>query len=324
MNTLPFPNDANGVPYYNNPDASGNMAQPTEQYIRNTNDIFVPVSATNPQPTLDATVKAVLDSILAKILAAPATEAKQDALIAKDFASETTLATILTLAGFDAKADIALTALRDAIKGTSNKTLTDLATALASAATTAKQDTLAGLVATAAKQDIIKGVADSILAKLNAGIALSGSNTEQTLNAVLPTKANLMGISDGTKIQAIQGVKPITLLASAERTATLSAPIQTNINHKGVVIVLKVTAASGIGGLSLRVMGIVDGNGYYLTAAPAAVTANGTYVYVIYPAAIAGVLTQMTNQILPYQWRVDISHSDASAYTYSVSAAALI
>ena len=34
-------------------------------------------------------------AILAKIIAAPATEAKQDTLIAKDFATETTLAAIL-------------------------------------------------------------------------------------------------------------------------------------------------------------------------------------------------------------------------------------
>lgn len=101
-----------------------------------------------------------------------------DAIKGKDYATQTTLATLLTKAGFDAKADITISALRDALRGAGDKTLSDLATALASLATTAKQDTLAGLVATAAKQDIIKGVADSILAKLNAGISLSGSNME--------------------------------------------------------------------------------------------------------------------------------------------------
>ena len=43
---------------------------------------------------------------------------------------EDALATLLTKAGFDAKADVTLSALRDALRGTGSKTLSDLATAL--------------------------------------------------------------------------------------------------------------------------------------------------------------------------------------------------
>lgn len=43
----------------------------------------------------DYATQATLAALLAKVIAAPATEAKQDALIAKDFATQATLAAIL-------------------------------------------------------------------------------------------------------------------------------------------------------------------------------------------------------------------------------------
>ena len=44
------------------------------------------------------------------------------------------MGTLLTKTGFDAKVDLALSALRDALRGTGNKSLTDLATAQAALA----------------------------------------------------------------------------------------------------------------------------------------------------------------------------------------------
>jgi hypothetical protein len=161
MNGLPFPT-SDGVPYYNNPDAVGNLAMPVEQYIRNASNIFVPVSATNPEPTADAAVLAKLVEILAKIIAAPATEAKQDTIIGYVDGVESTLATLLTKSGFDAKADITLSALRDAIRGASNKTLTDLATALAPLSTAAKQDAL--LAKDFATQTTLAAILEKIIA----------------------------------------------------------------------------------------------------------------------------------------------------------------
>ena len=77
----------------------------------------------------DYATQTTLAAILAKIIAAPSTEAKQDILISHVDGVEAVLATLLTKAGFDAKADISLTALRDALRGTGSKTLTDLANA---------------------------------------------------------------------------------------------------------------------------------------------------------------------------------------------------
>ena len=87
-----------------------------------------PISTTGNKLAVRATeMETTLTQILAKIIATPATEAKQDSVI-------TALGTLLTKTGFDAKADLALSALRDALRGTGNKTLTDLATAQAALA----------------------------------------------------------------------------------------------------------------------------------------------------------------------------------------------
>jgi hypothetical protein len=81
-------------------------------------------------------------SILAKIIAAPATEAKQDTLIAKDFATQTTLAALLA----KVIAAPATEAKQDTLIATDFATQTTLAAVLAkiiaAPATEAKQDTM--------------------------------------------------------------------------------------------------------------------------------------------------------------------------------------
>jgi len=83
-----------GAPYYPNKDDNNYLTMPTETYFRTASNLFLPVHAGNPFPTSDTVVLAELTSILAKIISAPATSAKQDTLIAKDFATQTTLAAI--------------------------------------------------------------------------------------------------------------------------------------------------------------------------------------------------------------------------------------
>jgi len=79
LNALPFPIDANSVPYYDNVDTNGYLTMPTEQYIR-VSGLFLPVSVVNPLPSSDAIVQATLTSILEKLITSPATEAKQDTI----------------------------------------------------------------------------------------------------------------------------------------------------------------------------------------------------------------------------------------------------
>lgn len=51
---LPFQRDANGVAYYDNKDANNVYAMPTEQWIRNASNIFVPINTTTPLPVNQA------------------------------------------------------------------------------------------------------------------------------------------------------------------------------------------------------------------------------------------------------------------------------
>lgn len=95
-----------------------------------------------PVTVAGVSTEATLASILAKIIAAPATEAKQDALNAKDFATQTTLAAILS----KMIAAPATEAKQDALNAKDFATQTTLAAILnkiiAAPATEAKQDTL--------------------------------------------------------------------------------------------------------------------------------------------------------------------------------------
>lgn len=111
------------------------------------------------------------------------------------------------------------------------------------------------------------------------------------------------------------------LLAQASRTASTAGPDQTNANSRGVLLYLDVTAASGTGGLTVQVQGKDPSSGKYktLNANPTAVTAIGTTAYMLYPgASTTGQVQQATSQVLPRTWRVNVSHGDASSYTYSV------
>lgn len=113
-----------------------------------------------------------------------------------------------------------------------------------------------------------------------------------------------------------------TALTSAARTAATQSADITNHNARGILVWLNITAASGTGGLVLRVQAKGPTSGEYvnLNAATAALTATGTYTYLIYPGsgAAAGDINQVTSAPLPRTWRIAIAVGDASSYTYSV------
>ncbi len=132
----------------------------------------------------------------------------------------------------------------------------------------------------------------------------------------------------GTVFDAWHNNLQAILLASAARTATTSTANQTNYNARGVHVYLKVTAASGTGGLSVRIVERnADGSAAaYLNAAPTAVTAVGDYVYELYPGASgAGTnVPQRTSGALARTWYVEVTHGDASSYTYRVDAMTIV
>lgn len=116
-----------------------------------------------------------------------------------------------------------------------------------------------------------------------------------------------------------------TLLASAARTGSTTSPTQTSYSGRGVLIFLDVTAASGTGGLTvkLRALDPVTGGGFHINVDPTAITATGSYGYMIYPGASSAgggtaTVKQFTPAAVPRTWNVSVVHGDASSYTYSL------
>ena len=130
---------------------------------------------------------------------------------------EDALATLLTKAGFDAKADVTLSALRDALRGTGSKTLSDLATALGTLNSKdfATETTLAAILA-----KIIEAPATE--AKQTALAALIGEvQAAPTANTLL---ARLKSLED--KIDAItSGTTPAVTQLSGSNMELYGASI---------------------------------------------------------------------------------------------------
>lgn len=111
------------------------------------------------------------------------------------------------------------------------------------------------------------------------------------------------------------------LLESQVRTATNSTTNQLNDFMSGIHVVLDVTINAGTAAsIVLKIQGFDVASGkYYDLLASAAVTAVGTTIYKVFPSA--PVTTNVSaNDILPYKWRVLVTHADANPITYSVGA----
>lgn len=132
------------------------------------------------------------------------------------------------------------------------------------------------------------------------------------------------GITWDRQRNNIEGVA----LASAARTASTASPDITNHNARGIMVMLNVTAASGTGGLQVRVQAKdpVSGNYLGINSAPAAITAVGMQVYVLYPGANTTNtdIAQVSGLLVPRTLRIFVSHGDGSSYTYSVSYALIL
>ena len=127
---------------------------------------------------------------------------------------ETTLGTLLTKTGFDAKVDLALSALRDALRGTGNKSLTDLATA---------QAALAAVIGEAAAAP----TANTILARLK--------SLEDKIDAITtgtsPAVTQLTGSIETVVDNPATGIKTITTTA-----AELFAGAYAKTNRRKLII----------------------------------------------------------------------------------------
>ena len=119
-----------------------------------------------------------------------------------------------------------------------------------------------------------------------------------------------------------------TLLASAARTASTASADQTNYNARGALIHINVTANPGGGetlNWTLDVKDPISGTYFSLwnsaDATAGYTAANGFKAFLIYPGAAE---TQDRSQLwatglaLPRAWRINMAHSAAGSWTYSV------
>ena len=156
---------------------------------------------------------------------------------------------------------------------------------------------------------------------------VTGSNFEQALGSAIPTKGILMGISDGTNLRALKSNFDVVLLASAVRAANTASANQTNYNGRALILHIHV-ATAGTGTITPKILALnpVDG------AQEVLVTLAGITVGGYYQAVIGlGVNTVATADVysaasypIPLIWGVYMAHSDASNWTYNVSATVII
>lgn len=114
----------------------------------------------------------------------------------------------------------------------------------------------------------------------------------------------------------------LSLIAAAAATTTQTTPDQTNVGGRGVAVVLDVTAI-GTGSVTLAIQGKDPASGkYYTLLAGAAVVANGTTVYSVYPGLVVAA-NVAANAVLPRTWRVVVTANNANPATYTVGASVL-
>ncbi len=119
------------------------------------------------------------------------------------------------------------------------------------------------------------------------------------------------------------------LLASAARTATTSSANISVGNASGVILYLNVSAASGTGGIKLRINAVdqLSGNAVAGYSANTSILAVGQVMLAfgkglgnINNVTASGVgATATIGFPVPASFRVDVVHSDASSYTYSLN-----
>jgi hypothetical protein len=111
----------------------------------------------------------------------------------------------------------------------------------------------------------------------------------------------------------------VTVLASAARTAAINSSDQTNYNARTLYLTWDITAAA-TGTLTLTIKYKDTLSGKYVTLlASAAQGGTGTVTLKVGPDLTAAANT-VAKEALPRLWRAEVTGSDGSSWTYSVSA----
>lgn len=111
-----------------------------------------------------------------------------------------------------------------------------------------------------------------------------------------------------------------SIFASAVRAATTNSAVFTNYTSRGGHIVIDVTAVPGIDTVTPSVQAFDPISGkFYDILVGTALVATGTVVLKVFPG-IASSANASANDFLPLNWRVVMTHSALTNFTYSVSA----
>lgn len=116
-----------------------------------------------------------------------------------------------------------------------------------------------------------------------------------------------------------------TVLASAVRAASNQSPEFSNEGtYRGLLMFLNITAVPGVQTITLNIeaQDILTGVWQTYAIIPATAATGNLYI-LVYPGAVETLaIGNLTVQGLPLprRWRVNMSHSGAGNFTYSVSA----
>lgn len=109
-----------------------------------------------------------------------------------------------------------------------------------------------------------------------------------------------------------------TLLASASRTATTTASDINRTTEKAATFVLNVTAVPGVQTLTMTVQGKDNLGNYYTILSSTASAATGIVTLVV-GLGISAAANASIGVMLPDIYRVVITHSGGSAFTYTLT-----
>ncbi|HEY8892067.1 MAG TPA: hypothetical protein VIM70_17655 [Clostridium sp.] len=234
---------------------------------------------------IDQTTAGTTNGVVVNSSALPtgaSTSAKQDTLIAKDFATQATLASLL-------------------------------AKVIATPSTEAKQDSLVTILTAIRDTSGIKKITDALP---------SGTNNigdVDVLSSALPTGASTSAKQDSiiTSINAVGTHVEGSALALLARTTTTSSIDLNNNFGTGIRVYLNVTAVA-TSDITLKIEGKDPVSGSYTTILlSSSVNTISTNVYKVYPGLTA-VANLVVSDFVPKTFRITVSHNNANSTTYSV------
>lgn len=128
--------------------------------------------------------------------------------------------------------------------------------------------------------------------------------------------AALLAVSFGASAQNIN--RTGTLLASAARTATVTGIDMSNDAGSCLTVILDVTVAPGVDTVTVAIQGNDPVSlKYYTILTGAAVSATGTTTYKVCPG-ITAAANAAASDMVPKKWRVNVTHSAGTSFTYSL------